>query len=200
MPMVTEIDTGAYRQADHAIDPMFIRRWSPRAMSGEAVSPEELMVLFEAARWAPSSYNGQPWRFLYARRDSPHWQPFFELMVEFNQAWAQKAAVLIVVLSRRVFEHNGEPNRHHSFDAGSAWQSLALQGSLMGLVVHAMAGFDADRARRSLQVPAEYEVEAMIAVGKPGRSEDLPEALREGEVPSDRKPVAEIACAGPFAL
>jgi len=200
MPIVTEIETGTYRRVDHAIEPMFTRRWSPRAMAGEPVALAELMQLFEAARWAPSSYNGQPWRFLYARRDSPHWQAFFELMIEFNQAWAQQAGALIVVLSRRAFEHNGKPNRHHSFDAGAAWQSLALQGVAMGLVVHAMAGFDAEKARRSLQVPAEYEVEVMIAVGRPGRTEDLPEAIREREKPSDRKAVAEISCEGRFAL
>jgi nitroreductase len=108
MLLVTEIDPTAHRKAEYAIDGLFIRRWSPRAMSGAEISREELMTLFEAARWAPSSYNGQPWRFLYARRGTPAWQTFFDLLVKFNQRWVAKAAALIVVLSRKDFEHSGD--------------------------------------------------------------------------------------------
>lgn len=198
MPIVTEIDPGDYRKPAHDVEASFIRRWSPRAMSAEPISRDELMRLLEAARWAPSAYNEQPWRFLYARRDTQHWQPFFELMVDFNQQWTKNAAALFVVISKRTFEHNGKPNMTHSFDSGAAWQSLALQGSAMGLVVHGMAGFDAEKARKSLRIPDDYQVEAMIAVGKPGRTEDLPEAMREAEVPSDRKPISAIATEGLF--
>ncbi len=200
MPIVSEIDTSEYRQPDYPIDPVFIRRWSPRAMSGEPVSERELLTLFEAARWAPSSYNEQPWRFLYARQDTKHWSTFFNLLVELNQSWAKNAAVLVVLVSKTTFSHNGKPNRVHTFDAGSAWENLALQAARMGLVAHGMAGFDADKARRELHVPEDFAVEAMIAIGQPGRSEDLPEPLRQREVPSGRKPVSEVVCEGPFKL
>ncbi len=187
-----------YRRPQHPIDSIFTNRWSPRAMSGEALSEAEIMCLFEAARWAPASYNGQPWRFLYARRDTPNWRLFYDLMVEFNQRWTKNAALLIVVISKKTFEKNGQPNRVHSFDAGAAWQNLALQASLKGLVAHGMAGFDERKARQVLDVPEDYEVEAMVAVGKPGRAEDLDPDMREREKPSDRKPVGEIAIEGKF--
>lgn len=195
---VADIDVTKYRNPAHKIEPMLFQRWSPYALSGDAITDEELMVLFEAARWAPSSYNGQPWRFLYARRDSKHWDRFFNLMVEFNQSWTKHAAVLMVVVSRKTFEWNDELAPTHSFDAGAAWQNLALQGSRMGLVCHGMQGFDYERARIDLKVPDEFQVEAMIAVGRPGRREDLPDDLQEREQPSDRKSVAEIAIEGGY--
>ena len=194
--MAVKIIPAEHRKADYKIDKLFLNRWSPRAMSGEAMSDEEIMPLFEAARWAPSSYNGQPWRFLYAKRDTEQWPVFFDLLVEFNQSWAKEAALLIVILSRKRFEHNDKPAITHSLDTGSAWENLALQGSLSGLVVHGMEGFDYDKARETLEVPEVYNVEAMVVVGKPGNVDDLPEASREKEVPSGRKPVSEIAFEG----
>jgi nitroreductase len=185
------------RRPEFPVDPRFINRWSPRAMSGEELSESELMTLFEAAKWAPSSSNAQPWRFIYARRNTPAWQPIFDLMVENNQAWAKNAAVLLVVVSRKNFE-NGRPSRTHSYDTGSAWMSLALQGNAKGLVVHGMAGFDYDKARTALDVPDDYDVEAMAAIGKPGNKEDLPPKLQEREFPSPRKSVNEIAFEGRF--
>lgn len=191
-------DVHAYRRPEFEIDPLFIRRWSPRAMSGQALEDHELMALFEAARWAPSSFNNQPWRFLYARRESEYWQSFLDLLVEFNRTWAQKAGALVVIVSKRIFDRNGKPSRTHSLDAGAAWENLALQGTLQGLVVHGMEGFDYDRAREVLEIPDEYEVEAMVAVGKPGRIEDLPERLQQREKPSDRKTLSEIVFEGKF--
>jgi len=158
------------------------------------------MGLFEAARWAPSSFNEQPWRFVYAERDGTHWPRFLDLLSEGNRRWAAAAAVLIVVLSRTTFERNGHPSRTHSYDTGAAWQNLALQGSQMGLVVHGMAGFDYEKAREILAVPGEFSVQAMIAVGKPAPAEVLPESLREREVPSGRKPVAELVFSGVFGV
>ena len=195
---VTDIDVAQYRKPGHDIEPRLYTRWSPRAMSGEEISKAELMRLFEAARWAPSSFNAQHWRFVFARRGTARWDTFFDLMGGFNQGWTQHAAVLIVVVSRTTFEHNDEPARTHSFDTGAAWQNLALQASSMGLVAHGMQGFDYDKARSSLDVPDEFEVEAMIAVGRPGLIEDLAEDLREREQPSNRKPVSEIALEGGF--
>lgn len=167
-------------------------------MTGEEISDAELMSLFEAARWAPSSYNNQPWRFIYAKRNTTYWKKFFSLMVEFNQGWAQNAAALVVVISKKTFDHNGNPSRTHSFDAGAAWENLALEGSHRGLVVHGMEGFDYDKAQKELGIPQDYCVEAMIAIGKHAPKESLPDALQEREVPSQRKPLKEIVMEGMF--
>ena len=196
--LTTEIEISKYRKPDHDIEPILFHRWSPRAMSGEKISERELMTLFEAARWAPSSYNAQPWRFLYARRGTANWDRFFDVMIEFNQGWTKHAAVLMVVVSRKTFESNDQAAPTHSFDAGAAWQNLALQGSTMGLVVHGMQGFDYEKARAVLNIPEHFQVDAMIAVGKPRKREDLPEDLQGREQPSDRKPVAEIVIEGGF--
>ncbi len=188
------------RHTDYLIDAVFLNRWSPRAMSGEEIPAEELKVLFEAARWAPSSYNNQPWRILYARRDSEHWPLFFDLLVETNKTWCVNAAALLVMISKTTFDHNGKPSRTHSYDTGAAWENLALQGSLRGYVVHGMQGFDYDRARTSLNIPDEYQVEAMAAVGLPGRAAELPEALQARETPNDRRTLEQTVCEGPFCL
>jgi len=186
------------RTPDHAIDPLFLNRWSPRAMSGEPISREELLTLFEAARWAPSSGNSQPWRFLYAHRDTPHWPLFLDLLVERNREWCVNAAVLVVFTSRTTHEETGRPLRTHSYDTGSAWVSFALQGWLKGLVVHGMAGFDYDRARQVLNVPDDCTVEAMAAVGRPGPMEQLPEFQRGRERPSQRTPLDALTVEGPY--
>lgn len=186
------------RIAAHKIVDLLLNRWSPRAMSGETISDRELMSLFEAARWAPSSYNNQPWRFVYAKRESPHWDVLFNLMVDFNKEWCKNAAVLIVVVSANNFAFNGKPSRTHSFDTGAAWENLALQGFAQGLVIHGMEGFDYDRAKAELNIPADYTVEAMIAVGKPGELENLSDALQEKEVISDRKKIEEFIFEGEF--
>lgn len=187
-----------HRRADHPVEPLFVQRWSPRAMSGAPVSQEELHSLFEAARWAPSSYNEQPWRFLYARRGDEHWQTFFDLLLPANQAWAHAAGALILIVAKRTFTRNGKPNAVHAFDAGAAWSNLANQGSRMGLVVHGMAGFDWDRARTALRVPDDFSVQAMAAIGRPGDPDALPENLRGGETPSGRRPIGESAFHGLF--
>ena len=190
-----------HRKADHPIETIFLNRWSPRAMSGESVSDEDISRLFEAARWAPSTYNEQEWRFLYAKRDTPHWPAFFDALVEPNQAWCDKAGVLIVVTSGKKFSKNGKPNPVHTFDSGLASQNLLLQGCQMGLVVHGMAGFDRDKARSALKIPEDYEVEAMIAVGKPGDPDQRPEGYADMDKnPSGRKPIGEITCEGPWSL
>jgi len=186
------------RKADHSIDNLFIDRWSPRAMSGDPIPESDLKVLFEAARWAPSSYNNQPWRILYAHRESEHWELFFDLLVATNKVWARNAAVLLLMVSKTTFDHNGKPSVTHSFDCGAAWASLAFQGVLKGYVVHGMQGFDYERARISLNIPDEYRVEAMAAVGRPGSREALPEDLQKRESPNDRKKLAETVCEGPF--
>jgi nitroreductase len=195
---VMDIDVDEHRHPDHQIEPLLYHRWSPRSMSGEPLEQEEIHRLFEAARWAPSSYNGQPWRFFYARRDTAEWDLFFDWMVEFNQGWAKNAGLLIVIASRTTFEHNGQPSATHSFDTGAAWQNLALQGRAMGLVVHAMQGFDYDAAKEGLELPDDHAVEVMIAVGRPGKVGDLPEKLRDQEKPNRRKPITETVFEGKY--
>jgi nitroreductase len=194
------IKGSANRTADHLVDKLFLDRWSPRAMTGENISQEDLMTLFEAARWAPSSYNNQPWRMLYARRDSKHWQTFFDLLVEFNQSWAKNAGALVLFISKTHFDFNGQPAVTHSFDTGASWENFALQGSLKGLVVHGMQGFDYDRARTALNIPEGFQVEAMVAVGKPADPETLPPDLKEKEKPSDRRKLEQTICEGPFCF
>lgn len=168
-------------------------------MSGEPIEVEDLLVLFEAARWAPSSGNSQPWRFLFARRDTEAWPLFFDLLSEGNKAWCRNAAALIVFISRTTSERSGRTLVTHSYDTGAAWLSFALQGWLNGLVVHGMAGFDYQRAASTLMVPDVFSVDAMAAVGRPGRIEDLPEAQRPRESPSMRLPLSETVFEGLFA-
>jgi nitroreductase len=186
------------RNAAYPIDSLFLDRWSPRAMSGEEIAEEELLTLFEAARWAPSSYNNQPWRILYARRNTIHWPPFFDLLVDFNKTWVKGAAALVVFISKTTFDHNGELSVTHSFDTGAAWENFALQATLKSLVVHGMQGFDYDRAKTALNIPHDFQVEAMAAIGKPGKKEDLPVGLQERETPNDRRKLAETIIEGPY--
>ncbi len=186
------------RNPTFKINPLFIERWSPRSMTGEEIGDENLMSLFEAARWAPSSYNNQPWRFIYAKRNTENWNKLFDLLVEGNRVWAKDASVLVVVISRKNFEHNEKPSITHQFDAGAAWENLALEAVNLGLVTHGMQGFDYQRAAADLGIPDAYEVMAMIAIGKKGPKENLPPKLQEVEFPNDRKPLSEIVMEGHF--
>jgi nitroreductase len=190
------------RSADYPIDGQFLERWSPRAFHSETIPEETLLTFLEAARWAPSSYNAQPWRFAYARRGTAHWDRFLGFLNPFNQGWAQHAAALVVVLSKTTFTPPGStqavPAPTHSFDAGAAWGYLALQASLSGWSAHGLAGIAHDVIRRELAVPDEYAIEAAIAIGRAGDPSSLPEALREREVKSGRQPLATLATEGRF--
>jgi nitroreductase len=193
-------DGQIHRTAGYPIESLFIDRWSPRAMSGKALTETELMTLFEAARWAPSCGNFQPWRFLYARRDTDFWPAFLGLLNPSNQVWAARAGALVLVISRTHFDGDGRACITHSFDSGAAWQNLALQAWLNKLVAHGIVGFDHERARRVLRVPAAYAVEAMVVLGHPGDKTELSESLQKREHPSDRRPLAQTVCEGPFSL
>jgi nitroreductase len=182
------------RKSEYPIDPMLLYRWSPRAMTGESLTNEELFPLFEAARWAPSSYNAQPWRILYVKRDTPHWKKLFDLLIDFNKGWCANAAVLGLFFSRTTFEHNNKPSHTHGFDTGAAWENLCLEGSKRGLVVHGMEGFDYERAR--LLVPKDHEVHAMFAVGKKAPKSALTPELQGRETPSTRKRIDEFVFEG----
>ncbi len=186
------------RKPEYQIEHIFLDRWSPRALSEEPLEDRELMSLFEAAKWAPSSYNNQPWRFIYARKGTGYWDDFFSLLTEGNKIWARKAAVLAVVASKKTFDYDGRPSITHSFDTGAAWENLALQASKIGVVAHGMQGFDYEKARDVINLPGAYAIEAMIAIGKPGKKEDLPEQLQQEEFPSDRKGLKDIVFEGIF--
>lgn len=186
------------RKPNYDVHPLIVNRWSPRSMTGEELSDDELMPLFEAARWAPSSNNAQLWRFVYAKRQTTFWETFVDLLAEGNKVWARQAAALVVVTSRKLFERNDKFAVTYAFDAGAAWENLALEGTRRGFVVHGMQGFDYEKARRELHVPEDYDVLAMIAVGKRAPRESLPDHLQEREQPNDRRPLAEIIVAGRF--
>lgn len=188
------------RQPTYPINPIILNRWSSRAMSGEELSDEELMPLFEAARWAPSCSNNQPWRFIYAKRNSTKWNLFLNFLNPGNLIWCKYAAALIVIISNKFFESNQKPSITHSFDAGAAWENLALEGTLRGYVVHAMQGFDYVMARKELKIPDDFEVEAMIAIGKQGSKKTLPEGLQKRESPSNRKLLEELTSEGVFSF
>ncbi|MBK6852467.1 MAG: nitroreductase family protein [Burkholderiales bacterium] len=194
----------APRQTEHPIDPQFTQRWSPRAFTGEAIPEATLLGLIEAARWAPSASNIQPWRFIYARRDTPAWTPLFDCLVEFNRGWAVNAAALVLVMSKKTWLPHGKtepvPNPTHSFDAGAAWMSLALQAHLAGWPAHGMGGFDRDKARLALGVPSDHVLEAMVAIGRQGDKASLPEALQARETPSTRLALAQIAVEGRYSF
>jgi nitroreductase len=195
------MNTATGRIADHAIDDLFLERWSPRAFTGEAIAPAELARLFEAARWAPSCYNSQPWRFVYARRDCAHWETLLGLLNPYNQSWAKAAAALAIVVSCMTIRRPGQediPSPSHSFDAGAAWALLALQAIRCGWHAHAMAGFDREKAATALGIPPGYRVEAAIAIGRLGPKTLLPEKLAAREVPSRRQPLADFVFEGRF--
>ena len=167
-------------------------------MSGESISQDELNVLFEAARWAPSAGNTHPWRILFAHRDSEQWPLFFGLLVERNQVWCRNAAVLLLFISRKTNEQTGRALITHSYDTGAAWENLALQGTLSGLVVHGMAGFDYARAKTTLNIPGDFQIEAMAAVGRPGPITVLPEDFQKRESPNTRRPITELVVEGKY--
>ena len=194
---ISEIDPLQVRIPEYPVEPFILQRWSARAMSGEPLEHEQLLRLFEAARWAPSAANRQEWYFLYAHRDTPTFDQFFSLLDEGNQAWCQRAAVLIVVLARTKTD-TGRNIGTYAFDTGAACLNLAHQAISMGLVVHPMAGFDAARTREELHVPEDFAVLAMLAVGHPGEIEDLPPHQQERETPSLRNPVAHFIHEGAF--
>jgi nitroreductase len=191
------------RQADFPIDPLFLERWSPRAFDGSPVPDADLETMFEAARWAPSAFNSQPWHFLYARRGDANWDLFLSLLIPWNQSWAHTASVLVYIVSDSLpftDRKTGEPapSTTHSFDAGAAWVSLALQATRMGYHAHGMSGIQYELARAELGLPERYVLDAACVIGRIGDLGQLDERLRAREHPSGRKPQAEFVHAGRF--
>lgn len=181
-----------------AVDPLFIERWSPRAFASTPVPQATLDALFEAARWAPSCFNDQPWLFVYAN-DDESLARFRPLLNEWNQSWASTAPVLGFIFARKTFRKNGNPNRWGGFDAGAAWMSLALQARMRGLYTHAMAGVDFDAVYPALGVPAdEYEAICAFVVGEQGDVATLPTEIAAQEAPNGRVALTEIARKGSY--
>jgi len=177
---------------------LLTRRWSPRAFSEQPVGPDRLRTLLEAARWAPSSSNEQPWRFVVATKEEPaDYDRLLACLLEGNRKWAYRAPVLILSVAHLNFEDDDRPNRHALHDVGLATENLLLQATALGLVAHPMAGFDIEKARVDLKIPSGYEPVAMVAVGYPGELSVLPDYLQQRELkPRERKPLAEIAFSG----
>ena len=170
------------------------RRWSPRAFDTCPIELEKLRSLFEAARWAPSCFNTQPWHYLVATKDDPlNYQRVLNCFIKSNQGWAKNAPVVALSVARLNFEHNGEPNRHAFHDVGQATANLAMQAATLGLQIHQMAGILPDRARTIFGIPEGYEPVAGIALGYSGDPGLLPEKLRNRELaPRERKPLASF--------
>lgn len=191
-----------YREPSHPVHPLFVNRWSRRAFSGEGISREQLYSLFEAARWAPSANNAQPWRFIYALNGTVEWAQLHQLLNENNQRWSAKAAALVILVSKTVHLRRdateASPLRSHSLDSGAAWASLAFQAELSGWRTHAIGGFDRERARQSLEIPPEFQVEVAIAIGRQADPVTLPDDMRAREVPNQRRPLHEIVAHGRF--
>jgi nitroreductase len=189
------------RTAHPRVLPLFVDRWSPRAFDGTPLPAEDLAVILEAAALAPSAFNYQPWRFLYAIHGDANWDRFLSLLLPFNAAWASQAGALLFVVSDTVLRGGDadKPFASHAFDAGAAWALLALQATALGYHAHGMAGIDYDKARIELALPESYHLNMAVAIGRKGDPESLPEALRAREVPSPRKPVTAFSAAGTFA-
>lgn len=184
----------------HTIHPLIAKRWSPRAFSTQQIDRETILSLFEAARWAPSSYNEQPWRFIYATPEQP--EAFAKLaacLVPGNKEWAEQAPLLVAAITRNTYSGNGKVYRHNMHDLGLALGNLTIEATSRELYLRQMGGFDAERLRQSFDIPAEYQPATMLAIGYLGQPEQLPEAFRGAEWKAQqRKPLDDIAFEGYF--
>jgi len=194
--MLTPEQVKQFRQPTYEIEPTIINRWSPRSFSGDSIPEKKLLSVFEAARWAPSANNLQPWRFILARTNEDL-EKFYSFINPGNLEWCKKAPVLTLLLSK-ITRDDGSKNGMHSFDSGTAWGFLALEAKNKGLATHAIGGFDRMKAREVLAIPEDYEPEIVIAIGYQGEKEALPEHLKQREQPNSRKSLDEIIIEGSF--
>ncbi|MGM7721379.1 nitroreductase family protein [Metabacillus sp. Hm71] len=189
------VNAADIRKPDFEIDAQFLNRWSPRSFLEKEVPEDVLFGVFEAARWAPSASNQQPWRFIIARTQEDR-EKFHSFIMPGNLIWCKKAPVLAVIISKTTTERGF--NAWHAFDTGTAWGYLALEAHRKGLVTHAMGGFEKEKAREVLNVPEDYDLHAVIAIGYQGEKEVLPENLQDREQPSDRRPLNESLFEGSY--
>ena len=190
------------RTPDYPVERFFVERWSPRAFTPETISEEDLLGVLEAARWAPSGLNAQPWRFVYSFRGEAQFDALIAALWEGNRGWAQHAAALIAITTKTTLIPPGSdaeaPNPGHVFDAGAAWGHLALQAHLNGWATHAMGGIEPAKVAMAVKMPAGYAVQIVVAIGKRAGADQLPEALRAREVPSPRRALGDTAFRGTF--
>jgi nitroreductase len=189
-----EVNTLKQAPAVEGVLPAVLRRWSPRSFADRDVSPEDLKKVFEAARWTASSYNEQPWRYLVGTRGSETYKKIFSTLIGFNQGWAGSAPVLILGVASTKFSHNGTPNGYALYDLGAASSYLTLQASALGLTTHQMAGFDQAAAHKAFEIPEDYALGAVIALGYQGEPAALGhEQMISMEIaPRERKPLSEF--------
>ncbi|MYL96353.1 nitroreductase [Novosphingobium sp. FGD1] len=189
------------RIAHPKIEKLIVDRWSPRAFDGSEIPQDDLDAILEAAGWAPSAYNVQPWTFLYAKKGDANWDLFLDQLIDFNKGWAKDASALVFVVSDKYMrsEKGNSDNHSHSFDAGAAWALAALQAQALGYHTHGMTGLKFGEAEAALGIPEDHRLEAAFTIGRQGDKATLPDFLQEREVPSTRKPLSEIAKAGKFA-
>jgi nitroreductase len=183
---------------DFPVHDLITERWSPRAFSDKPIAPDVLASLFEAARWAPSSSNEQPWTYMVATKDdAENFAKLVSVLVPFNATWAQHAPVLALAVAELSFAKNGTPNRNAQYDVGAASTWLTVEATSRGIFVHQMAGYDHDKARQVFEIPAGWEPIAAIAIGYPGDPDSLPQPLRDREAaPRTRKPISGFVMSG----
>ncbi|MGV3489258.1 MAG: nitroreductase family protein [Tuberibacillus sp.] len=191
-----KLDINQYRKPTYDIESIFIKRWSGRSFLEKNVPDGVLYSLLEAARWAPSAANWQPWRFIIARTREDR-EVFHSFINEKNRKWCEKAPILMLVLSKKT-NADGKTNAFHAFDAGAAWAHFALQAAAKGLMTHPMGGYDKNKARDVLNIPEDYELQAVVAIGYQGDPEALPDDFKDREKPSDRKPLSAMVFEGQF--
>lgn len=195
MSNITTEDIETLKHADPipGVHETILRRWSPRAFIDRPVSAADMENLFEAARWAASSFNEQPWRFIVGRKGDATYEKIFKSLVPLNQAWANTAPVLMLSVGKKTFTQNGKPNHYALHDTGAATAYLALQATSMGFHIHSMGGFDREKIRAAFGIPEDYEIGAVTAIGYFGNVETLPDSLKAAETSArNRKPLSEF--------
>ncbi|MCU9614793.1 nitroreductase family protein [Caldibacillus lycopersici] len=185
------------REASYPIDTVYLQRWSPRSFLNKPIPEETLFSLFEAARWAPSAFNNQPWRFILARTEEDR-EKFYSFISEFNLNWCKNAPVLSLIISET--ENERGFNKTHAFDTGAAWGYLSLEATKKGLVTHPMTGFNFEKARSVLNIPEKFAINALVAIGYQGEKNSLPEVLQERENPSPRRGIKASLFEGSFGM
>lgn len=182
------------RIAEYPVNPLFLNRWSPKAFSSRKVEEADIYTVLEAARWTPSGGNRQPWRFVIAKTEE-ELEPLRDSVAATNRVWSDKAPVLIALAAYKL-RPDGAGNPYSSLDSGAAWQSLALQATLLGLTTRAIGNFDRDKARKVLKVPEDFDLLLLIPLGYPDEASTLPPELQEKEKPTDRRPLSDSIIVG----